>query len=144
LREQRVPGALPDDRRSQPSEIRKDIDMKNINTWLAAAALALLAATAARAETYDGVHALSSGNSRVTVSAEGVAAARAADRFSDAAASGVATVKSTRSRATVKAEAVATAHAPNQNQRREAFVNSTMLAELGGGPGAAPRQASSN
>jgi hypothetical protein len=78
---------------------------------IAAAALTLLAAAGAQAETYEGVHPLVSANSRATVSAEGVTAAHRADPYADGAGSGVpAVVASTADRATVRSQAVAAAH----------------------------------
>ena len=78
---------------------------------IAAAALTLLAAAGAQAETYEGVHPLVSANSRTTVRAEAVAAAHSAKPYSDAAESGVpAVVASTVDRATVRSQAVAAAH----------------------------------
>ena len=78
---------------------------------IAAAALTLLAAVGAQAETYEGVHPLVSANSRTTVRAEAVAAAHSANPYSDGAESGVpAVVASTVDRATVRSQAVAAAH----------------------------------
>jgi len=78
---------------------------------IAAAALALLAAAGAQAETYEGVHPLVSANSRATVNAQAVAAAHSANPYADGAESGVpAVVASSVDRATVRNQAVAAAH----------------------------------
>ncbi|QFZ86299.1 alpha/beta hydrolase [Variovorax paradoxus] len=101
--------------------------MKTSNI-LAAAALSLLAAAgAAHAETYEGVHAVTSGYSRADVAPQAVAAARAGNEYSDAVSANVAPVlASSVDRATVRAEAVAAAHAPGQNLRRESFAGSVI------------------
>ncbi|MDP9899405.1 alpha/beta hydrolase [Variovorax ginsengisoli] len=101
--------------------------MKTSNI-LAAAALTILAATGAQAETYDGVLTTQGALSRAEVSTQAVAAARAGDQYAEAANAGVQPVlAASTDRARVQAEAVATAHAPNQNLDRKAFVNSTVL-----------------
>ncbi|GAC1390528.1 MAG: hypothetical protein NVSMB34_04170 [Variovorax sp.] len=92
-----------------------------------AAALSILAAAGAQAETYDGVHALTNQRSRAEVGAEAVVAARSGNPYGESGTS-VATPAqgSTLARSTVLAEAYATAHAPNQNLDRKAFVNSVI------------------
>ena len=96
---------------------------------LAAAALSILAAAGAQAETYDGVHALTSQRARAEVAAEAVVAAHSADPAAEGASSGVApALVAGTDRARVRAEAVATAHAPNQNLRREGYFNSEVPA----------------
>jgi hypothetical protein len=81
---------------------------------IAAAALTLLAAVGAQAETYEGVHSLVSANSRATVRAEAVTAARTANPYADGAESGVpAVVASAIGRSTVRNQAVAAAHSAN-------------------------------
>ncbi|RIX83671.1 alpha/beta hydrolase [Acidovorax cavernicola] len=104
--------------------------MKTSNI-LAAAALSLLAAAgAAHAETYEGVHAVTSGYSRADVAPQAAAAARAGNEYSDAVSASVAPVlASSVDRATVRSQAVATAHAPGQNLKREAFVGSVIPAQ---------------
>jgi hypothetical protein len=105
--------------------------MKTSNL-LAAAALSLLAVAGAHAETYDGVHAPVSANSRAQVQAEAVVAAHSDNPYADGYDAGPATiVAGGRDRATVRAEAVAHAHRPNQTTRREAFANSVIPKELG-------------
>ncbi|MDP9990524.1 hypothetical protein J2W28_000093 [Variovorax boronicumulans] len=89
---------------------------------LSAAAFAVLgAAGAAHAETYEGVHAVTSAAARADVQTEAVAAARSGNIYSDAAAEGVAISNSTRDRSSVRKEAVATAHDPLQSLDKRAF-----------------------
>ena len=99
----------------------------NTSKILAAAALSLLAAAGAQAETYEGVQAPVSTYSRAEVNAQATEAARAANPYADGAAAGVApVVASVRDRSAVAAEAVATAHDSTQNLDRKAFVNSVV------------------
>jgi hypothetical protein len=100
--------------------------------FIAAAALALLAAAGAHAETYNGVHSLSSGNKRSDVGAHAVAATRAPDVFADASMSRPAVRVNQRERSAVRGEGVAAAHAPNQNMRRESFPNSVIPSSASG------------
>ncbi|MBB3179804.1 alpha/beta hydrolase [Variovorax sp. Sphag1AA] len=93
----------------------------NTSKILAAAALSLLAVAGANAETYDGVHPLTTANSRADVQGGAVAAARAGNEYGDAADAGVETVASTTNRAVVKEQAVAAAHNPLQSLDRRAF-----------------------
>ena len=104
---------------------------KNI---LAAAALALLAAAGAQAETYDGVQPLTTLNNRSAVQAEAVAAAHGPDLYADGYGADVAAPVLTAStdRAGVRSEAVAAAHAPNQNLWVEAFEDSMVPAQFTG------------
>jgi hypothetical protein len=100
--------------------------MKTSNI-LAAAALSLLAAAGAHAETYEGVQPLTSGYSRADVAPQAAAAAREGNVYSDAASSTVApTLAASADRAAVRNEAVAAAHAPGQNLRREACAGSVV------------------
>ncbi|BEP61201.1 hypothetical protein GmRootV213_17550 [Variovorax sp. V213] len=99
--------------------------MKTSNI-LAAAALSLLAAAGAHAETYEGVQPLSAGYSRADVAPQAAAAAREGNAYSDAASATVAPVLASTDRAEVRNEAVAAAHAPGQNLRREAFADSVI------------------
>lgn len=99
--------------------------MKTSNI-LAAAALSLLAAAGAHAETYEGVQPVTSGYSRADVAPQAVAAAREGNAYSEAAAAGITPVAGTADRAAVRNEAVAAAHAPGQNLRREAFAGSVI------------------
>ncbi len=88
---------------------------------LAAAALSLVAAAGAHAETYDGVHALTSSASRSEVAGQAVAAARAGNVYGDGASAGAQPFSSTASRTAVRAEAVAKAHDPLASLDRRAF-----------------------
>ena len=108
---------------------------------LAAAALSLLAAAGAHAEIYDGVHALTSANSRAEVTAQAAVAARSANPYAEGYSSGVTTIASTRDRSSVREEAVAAAHAPNQNVRRESFAGSVIPPQFGGARISTTRQA---
>ena len=102
----------------------------NTSKILAAAALSLLAAAGAQAETYEGVQAPVSTYSRAEVNAQATEAARAANPYADGAVAGVApVVASVRDRSAVAAEAVATAHDSTQNLDRKAFVNSVIPAQ---------------
>lgn len=79
---------------------------------LSAVAVALLAvAGSAHAETYEGVHQLTSAASRADVASQAVVAARSANPYATGADAGPAQVfVSSTSRAAVRAEAVAAAH----------------------------------
>ena len=95
---------------------------------IAAAALSILAAAGAQAETYQGVQAPVSANSRADVNAQAVVAARSSDNLNlDAVSSRVApALTASADRAVIRSQAVATAHEPNQNLDRKAFVNSVV------------------
>jgi len=100
------------------------------STIIAAAALAIFAAAGAQAETYEGVHAPVSANSRANVNAQATDAAHSANPYAEGYAAGPAQIlNSSVARDTVRAEAVATAHEPNQNLDRKAFVNSVVPAQ---------------
>ena len=100
--------------------------MKILNI-IATTGLLLLTVGAARAETYDGVHPLTTANSRAAVQAEAVAAAHSPNPYAEGASADAPTaVTASTDRATVRAEAVAAAHAPNQNLHREAFTASVI------------------
>ena len=79
---------------------------------LSAVAVALMAvAGAAHAESYDGVHQLTSAASRAEVASQAVVAAHSANPYATGANAGPAQVfVSSTSRAAVRAEAVAAAH----------------------------------
>lgn len=86
-----------------------------------------LHAAGARAETYEGVHPLTTASSRADVQAEAVAAAHSPNPYAEgASAVEPSVVTASTDRAKVQAEAVAAAHAPNQNLRREAFPGSVI------------------
>jgi hypothetical protein len=82
---------------------------------LSAVSLALLAAAgAAHAESYDGVHQLTSAASRAEVASQAVVAAHSPNPYADGANSGpVQLTASATSRAAIRAEAVAAAHSAN-------------------------------
>ena len=88
---------------------------------ISAAALALLGTAGAHAETYDGVHAITSDASRADVRSEAIAAARSGNPYADGASEGVATIASTLDRDAVREQAVAAAHNPLQSLDRRAF-----------------------
>ena len=101
-----------------------------ISKITAAAALSLLAATAAHAETYEGVHPLTTANGRADVAAEAIVAARSGNVNGDVESSMVAApLANSIARETVHAQAVAAAQVPNQNLDRKAFVNSVIPAQ---------------
>lgn len=101
---------------------------------LAAAALSILAAAGAQAESYDGVHALTSQRARAEVSTEAVAAARAGNVYGDAVGTGApAPLLASVDRSVVRAQAVAAAHDPLQSLDRKAFVNSVIPAQYTNG-----------
>ncbi|SCK36172.1 hypothetical protein VAR608DRAFT_3302 [Variovorax sp. HW608] len=103
----------------------------NTSKLIAAAALSILAAAGAQAETYDGVHAPVSANSRAEVQAQGVVAARSENAYGDAASSRVEpALTASADRQAVRTTAVATAHSANQNLKREAFVNSVVPSQF--------------
>ncbi|MDP9898630.1 helicase SNF2 [Variovorax ginsengisoli] len=79
---------------------------------IAAAALCLIAAVSAQAETYQGVLATPTFNNRATVAAEAVVAAHTANPYAEGANAGVAPVVAGNvDRASVQREAVAAARA---------------------------------
>ena len=81
---------------------------------IAAAALSLLAAVGAQAETYDGVHSISSATSRADLKTQAFAAARSENPYAEAASSRIAPMRpSIVARAAVRADAVAAAHSAN-------------------------------
>ncbi|MDM0015745.1 alpha/beta hydrolase [Variovorax sp. J22P168] len=99
----------------------------NTSKIIAAAALSLLAAAGAQAETYEGVHAPVSALSRAEVNGQAVVAARSENPYADSASSHVApALTASADRSVIRAQAVATAHEPNQNLDRKAFVNSVV------------------
>ena len=111
------------------SPAKKEIEMKSTHILLSTA-LSLFAAAGAHAETYEGVHPLTSGYSRAEVERQAVATARAGNLYGDLAMGGVAPVRAgSVDRATVYKEAVATAHARGQNLRPEAFPGSMIPAQ---------------
>ena len=101
----------------------------NTRNILAAAALSLLAAAGAHAETYDGVLTVTPSVSRSAVQGQAVAAARAGDVFGEGYASGVQTVNTTADRGAVRSQAVATAHDPLQNLNAKSYFRDQIPAE---------------
>ncbi|MFH0134523.1 DUF4148 domain-containing protein [Variovorax sp. EL159] len=97
---------------------------------LAAAALTLLAATGAQAETYQGVNAAVSTKSRDEVNAEAVRAASAPNQNVVRGSRGAETVAVSQDRAIVAAEAVRTAYAPDQNVSSGSRVNSKVISTM--------------
>jgi hypothetical protein len=81
---------------------------------IVAAAVSLLAAVGAQAETYDGVHPLVSSNSRAEVRAGAVIAAHSDNPYAEAVSSRVAPLLTASApRVTVRSDAVAAAHSAN-------------------------------
>lgn len=97
---------------------------------LAAAALTLLAAVGAQAETYQGVNQAVSTKSRDEVNAEAVRAAAAPNQNVTRGSRGPETVAVSKDRAIVEAEAVRTAYAPDQNVTSGSRVNSKVISTL--------------
>lgn len=97
---------------------------------LAAAALTLLAATGAQAETYQGVNTAVSTKSRDDVNAEAVRAASAPNQNVTRGSRGPETVAVSKDRSLVEAEAVRTAYAPNQNVTSGSRVNSKVISNM--------------
>ena len=87
--------------------------MNTASKLLSGFALAILAAAGVQAETYDGVHKVTSTQSRAEVRSEGVTAARSGDQFGDAAGQGVASIAGSADRASVRSQGVAAAHSAN-------------------------------
>ncbi|MET0544085.1 MAG: alpha/beta hydrolase [Variovorax sp.] len=101
---------------------------------IAAAALTLLAAAGAQAETYDGVHQLTSGRARADVTAEASVAARAGNVYGEGVSSRVApTQTASVDRSAVRAQAVIAAHDPTATLDRKAFVNSVIPSQYTNG-----------
>jgi predicted secreted protein len=108
---------------------------------LAAAALSILAAAGAQAETYEGVQALTSQRARAEVTGEAVVAAHSANPYAEGSSSVPApAVLASTDRARVRAEAVAASHDPTWNLDRKAFFNSVIPAEYTKGSLAVRRQ----
>ena len=82
--------------------------------FIAAAALSLLGAVGAQAETYQGVHAPVSSNSRADVRAQAVIAAHSENPYAEGVSSRAAPrLFASTDRSAVRAEAVAAAHSAN-------------------------------
>jgi hypothetical protein len=88
--------------------------MNTTSKIIAAAAFSLFAAAGAQAETYHGVHAPVSANSRADVRTQAVIAARSENPYAEGVSSRVAPVLSASTdRGSVRSEAVAAAHSAN-------------------------------
>ncbi|MBU1361632.1 MAG: helicase SNF2 [Gammaproteobacteria bacterium] len=87
---------------------------------IAAAALSMLAAVGAQAESYEGVHQPVSAASRAEVNSQAVVAAHSANPYAEGYAQGVSTVDSNLARATVRDQAVVAAR--NDNPYAEAAM----------------------
>lgn len=99
-------------------------------TFLAVSALALLGATAAQAESYEGVHAPVGTLARHAVQAEAVQAAAARDQNVERGSRGAETMAVSQPRARMQAEAVRTAAAPDQNVGSGSRVNSRVVSTM--------------
>ncbi len=97
---------------------------------LAAAALAILAAAGAQAETYDGVHAGVSAKNRDEISAEAIRTPASPDQNSPRGSRGAEAFKAVADSASVRAQAVATANAPDQNVVGGSRVNSRVISTM--------------
>ena len=97
---------------------------------LSAISIALLAAAgAAHAETYEGVHQVTSAASRADVAGQAVVAAHSANPYATGADAGPARViVSTTSRAAVRADAVAAAHSADPYAEGASAVAAPVLA----------------
>jgi len=102
----------------------------NTQRLIAAAALSLLAAASAHAESYDGVHTAASALSRDAVNAEAVKAASAPNQNVTRGSRGPETVAVSKDRALVQAEAVRAAAAPDQNVTGGSRVNSRVISTM--------------
>ena len=87
--------------------------MNTASKLLSGFALAILAAAGVQAETYDGVAKVTSVQDRGTVRAEGVAAARSGNPFSEVAGQGVASIAGSTDRASIRSEGFAAARSAN-------------------------------
>ena len=97
---------------------------------IAAAALTILAATGAQAETYQGVNTAVSTKSRDDVNAEAVRAASAPNQNVTRGSRGPDPFTSSRDPAQVYQEAMATAAAPDQNVTGGSRVNSKVISTM--------------
>jgi hypothetical protein len=97
---------------------------------IAAAALSLLAAAGAHAETYHGVEQGVSARSRADVDAEAVSTASAPNQNVTRGSRGADPFTSVADSAAVRAQAVATANAPDQNVSSGSRVNSRVISTM--------------
>ena len=96
-------------------------------TFLAVSAIALLGATAAQAEHYDGVQTAPGGLQRANVMADAVRAAHAPDQNVARGSRGDERVVVSQDRAVARDEAVRAAAAPDQNVSAGSRVNSRLV-----------------
>jgi hypothetical protein len=106
----------------------KEIEMKT-SKLIAAAALSVLAAASAQAETYEGVHPLAAANNRADVQAQAVVAARSGNPYGEGSSAGAQAFVSTADRSAVRAQAMASAHNGLQSLDRRAFYRDQVPAE---------------
>lgn len=97
---------------------------------LAAAALSILAAAGAQAETYQGVQSTVSAKSRDEVSAEAVSAAAAADQNIPRGSRGAERFNPVADPAAVRAQAIATANAADANVTPGSKYNSRLISTM--------------
>jgi len=97
---------------------------------LAAAALSLLAAAGAQAETYQGVQSTVSAKSRDEVNAEAVSAAAAADQNIPRGSRGAERFNAVADSAAVRAQAIATANAADANVTPGSKYNSRLISTM--------------
>ncbi|VTU13078.1 hypothetical protein SRS16CHR_00317 [Variovorax sp. SRS16] len=97
---------------------------------LAAAALSVLAAAGAQAETYQGVQTSVSAKSRTEVNEEAVRSASAPNQNVVRGSRGAEPFKSVADPAAVRAQAIATANAPDQNVVGGSRVNSRVISTM--------------
>ena len=102
----------------------------NTSKIIAAAALSILAAAGAHAETYEGVSQPVSALSRADVNAEAVRTASAKDQNVTRGSRGAETVAVSKDRSLVVAEAIRTASAPDQNVSSGSRVDSKVISTL--------------
>ncbi len=97
---------------------------------LAAAALSILAAAGAQAETYQGVQSTVSAKSRDEVSAEAVGAAAAADQNIPRGSRGAERFTPVADPAAVRSQAIATANAADANVTPGSKYNSRLISTM--------------
>jgi hypothetical protein len=123
--------AQASDRQAWFKDLRriKGTDMKT-SQILAIAALSVLAAVGAQAETYQGVETNVSTKSRDEVNAEAVRTAASPDQNIPRGSRGAEPFKAVADSAAVRAQAIATASAPDQNVSAGSRVNSRVISTM--------------
>lgn len=107
--------------------------MKTLKT-IVITVFTVLSAVGAQAETYDGVHQVAAGGSRVDAAAAANRATSAGNAYGESASAGVApALPASKDSSVVRDEAVAAAHRPNQNVDGKAFVNSVVPSQYTNG-----------